>query len=199
MNGDLPASLHNEDSMSSNCSSNNSFTSTLSNVSNIYMSNHIDNNNNNTVDLSQNQAQQRSSYKAKQKKTIFERLSHINLLNKNMSSNNTNNGDANENNSLFYNDSNNSHTLEDNTNQIMKAIKSEGREHVENNAENYFAKYSQQAVAAAAAAAMSNKNNNMNMESNYYTNQINDYNNEHHHHHHHMGKKNIHIESFRIE
>jgi hypothetical protein len=178
INEDLPSSLHNEDSMSSNCSSNNSFSSTLSNVSNIYMRNSIDNNNNNTTDLTQNQIQQRSSYKIKPRKTVFERLSHKNMLNKHMPSNIA---DSNENNN-FYNEKN-SHNLEENTNLIMKAIKSEGRDHVENNHENsFFNKYSQHA-AAAAVAAMSNKNNNINMESNYYANQISD----HHHHHHNLG------------
>ena len=143
------------------------------------MTNSIDNNNNHTTDLTQNQMQQRSSNKIKQRKTVFERLSHKNLLNKHMPSNIA---DSNENNT-FYNEKN-SHNLEENTNLIMKAIKSEGRDHVENNHENsFFNKYSQHAVAAAAVAAMSNKNNNINMESNYYANQIND----HHHHHHNLG------------
>ena len=144
------------------------------------MTNSIDNNNNNTTDLTHNQIQQRSSYKIKPRKTVFERLSHKNMLNKHMSSNIA---DSNENNT-FYNEKN-SHNLEENTNLIMKSIKSEGRDHVENNHENsFFNKYSQHAVAAAAVAAMSNKNNNINMDSNYYVNQISDH---HHHHHHNLG------------
>lgn len=179
--------------MSSNCSSNNSFSSTLSNVSNIYMSN---NHETNSIELGQNQLSQQRPFKTKtkDKKTIFERLTG----NKNYSKNNgilnmSSNNDPNENNNLFYN-GNNSQSVDDdnnnnNNNLILKQIKYERKEHGpsfsdahENNTENYFNKYSQQQVVTAAvvaAAAMSSNNiRGSNMESNFFSsnsNQINEY------------------------